>query len=274
MREQQNYFTIGEISKLFQMNIRTLRFYDDAGIFKPAGKDPKSGYRYYTTEQFEQLNTVKYLRTLGMSLKDIGRYLEQRDLDNALELMEHYKEETQQRIEELRLVEQKLDNRMGQIRDALDPAKLGSIREEVLRARTIAFLDADIARNEDLEVHIRSLENLANLQSSVFLGKIGLSVSAERARERRFDRYQAIFSIAENEQVPEQVSRALGAGKYVMLRFHGTHEDAGEYYERLMDYVEGKGYEVKQDLVEITLIDYGLTTDRGKFVTEIQALVE
>lgn len=273
MREQQNYFTIGEVSKLFHMNIRTLRFYDDAGILTPAAKDPKSGYRYYTTEQFEQLNTIKYLRTLGMSLKDIGRYLEQRDLDSALELMERYKEEAKKQISELRLVEQKLDIRMAQIRDALDPCKLEEIREEFLDARTIAFLDVDIAKDEDLEVHIRSLENLANLQSSVFLGKIGLSVSAKRARERKFDRYQAIFSIAEHERVPEQVSRALEAGRYVMLRFHGTHEDAGAYYERLMDYVEEKGYEVRQDLVEITLIDYGLTKERGKFVTEIQVLV-
>ncbi|WP_276527243.1 MerR family transcriptional regulator [Brevibacillus reuszeri] len=55
-------FLIGEISKLFQMDVRTLRYYDEIDLFKPTHVDERTGYRYYTIEQFEQLNTILYLK--------------------------------------------------------------------------------------------------------------------------------------------------------------------------------------------------------------------
>ena len=42
-------FTIGEMAKLFQTNIRTLRYYDEIGLLKPEWRDDNSGYRYYST---------------------------------------------------------------------------------------------------------------------------------------------------------------------------------------------------------------------------------
>ena len=47
-------FTIGEMAKLFGVNIRTLRYYDEIGILCPETTDPDSGYRYYSTRQFER----------------------------------------------------------------------------------------------------------------------------------------------------------------------------------------------------------------------------
>lgn len=76
----KNRFTIGEMSKLHNVPIKTLRYYDEIGLFKPIKVDKCSGYRYYSTEQFEQLNTIKYLKFLGFSLKEIKKHLETRDV--------------------------------------------------------------------------------------------------------------------------------------------------------------------------------------------------
>ena len=65
----KNLFPIGEMADLFGINIRTLRYYDEIGILHPETADPDTGYRYYSTRQFERLNTIKYLRALGVSLK-------------------------------------------------------------------------------------------------------------------------------------------------------------------------------------------------------------
>lgn len=71
----KNLFTIGEMAELFGINIRTLRYYDGIGILRPETTDPETGYRYYSTRQFERLNTIKYLRALGVSLKKISLFL-------------------------------------------------------------------------------------------------------------------------------------------------------------------------------------------------------
>ena len=54
-------FTIGEMAKLFGINAKTLRYYDEIGLIRPEHTDPMTGYRYYSTGQFERLNTIKYL---------------------------------------------------------------------------------------------------------------------------------------------------------------------------------------------------------------------
>ena len=77
----KNLFPIGEMADLFGINIRTLRYYDQIGILHPETADPDTGYRYYSTRQFERLNTIKYLRALGVSLKKIALFFENRDVD-------------------------------------------------------------------------------------------------------------------------------------------------------------------------------------------------
>ena len=48
-------FKIGEFSKLTQVSIRMLRYYDENDLLKPAQTDPFSGYRLYSVEQIPRL---------------------------------------------------------------------------------------------------------------------------------------------------------------------------------------------------------------------------
>ena len=64
----KDYFTIGEISKLFDINTKTLRYYDEIDLFKPSYVNKDNKYRYYTLDQFQYLETITYLKELGLSL--------------------------------------------------------------------------------------------------------------------------------------------------------------------------------------------------------------
>jgi DNA-binding transcriptional MerR regulator len=66
---------IGEFAKIGQVTIKTLRFYDEAGLLKPAQVDPWTGYRGYRMEQLKRLNRILALKDLGLSLEQIGRLL-------------------------------------------------------------------------------------------------------------------------------------------------------------------------------------------------------
>src|SRR5690349_12643865 len=56
---------IGPFSRLARVTIKTLRFYDAAGLFRPAWTDPRSGYRFYSTAQLPALRRIRVLRELG-----------------------------------------------------------------------------------------------------------------------------------------------------------------------------------------------------------------
>ena len=74
-------FQIGEVSRLFHISVSILRHYDRIGLLKPEYTDPDTGYRYYSTRQFECLNTIRYLRALDMPLEQISTFLQNRDPD-------------------------------------------------------------------------------------------------------------------------------------------------------------------------------------------------
>jgi len=69
-------FRIGEFSKLSQVTVKALRYYDEIGLLKPAKVDPFTGYRYYSADQLPRLNRILALKDLGLSLAQISRLLD------------------------------------------------------------------------------------------------------------------------------------------------------------------------------------------------------
>ncbi len=67
-------YKIGEFAKLVDVPIKTLRYYDDIGLFKPKEVDLFSHYRYYLDSQIEDLNLILELKEAGFQLVEIKRY--------------------------------------------------------------------------------------------------------------------------------------------------------------------------------------------------------
>ncbi len=64
-------FRIGEFAALAGLSPRTLRAWDEIGLFRPIWVDPSSGYRYYSPTQLPDLRRIMALRDLGVPLKQI-----------------------------------------------------------------------------------------------------------------------------------------------------------------------------------------------------------
>ena len=68
-------YRIGLFSKISKTTIKTLRYYDEVGLLKPAAIDNQNGYRYYTTEQLVSLHKIISLRQIGFSIEEISSIL-------------------------------------------------------------------------------------------------------------------------------------------------------------------------------------------------------
>lgn len=67
---------IGEVSKLCDIPIKTLRFYEEEGLITPTKVDRFTGYRFYNDEAIIQIYRVKFLRELGFSIKEVREFNE------------------------------------------------------------------------------------------------------------------------------------------------------------------------------------------------------
>ncbi len=92
-------FLIGEFSKLSQVTIRMLRYYDEMGLLKPAKVDPQTGYRMYSVDQISILNEILYLRDSGFTVTEITEALKQTDKAIIVEQLEKKQKEILQTIQ-------------------------------------------------------------------------------------------------------------------------------------------------------------------------------
>ena len=72
-----NLYRIGEVSKVCEIPIKTLRYYEEEGLIKPVKVDIYTGYRYYSDYDIMKIYKVKLLKNLGFSLKEIRDYNEE-----------------------------------------------------------------------------------------------------------------------------------------------------------------------------------------------------
>lgn len=93
-------FKIGEFSKLTQVSIRMLRYYDEMGLLKPSKIDPWTNYRMYSVEQIPILNKIKYLRDSGFNIAEIAVILNTGTDRFLLEQLEHKYAEIETNIQQ------------------------------------------------------------------------------------------------------------------------------------------------------------------------------
>ena len=268
--EKSGLFPIGEIAKLFHLSVGTLRHYEKLGLLHPEYIDPDSGYRYYSTRQFESLNTIRYLRVLDTPLEQIADFLKNRDVDHIQELLRQQKEAVIQKRRELEIIERKIDNRLRQIEDAVT-SEIDTIRFVSYPTRRITWIRNPLSIHSylDLEVPIRQLEGKQK-DAMVFLGKIGVGISQENLTAGEFQKYDMVFMLLDPEDDFEGEVEEIPAETCATLRFCGSHADAPAHYQKLTAFITDHNLQIAGFSKEITMIDYGITNDTEKFVTEIQ----
>ncbi len=262
-------FAIGEMARMFGMNIRTLRYYDQIGLLKPEFVDGRTNYRYYSVNQFERLNTIRYLRALDVPIERIFEFFEGKDVDLLRGIFEDQLARVREKRVELALVERKIENRIAQIDEATS-AVLDRVEVKLLPERRIVLLERSFAPSDDLEPLIRDLSSRNALDDAIFLGKVGVSIDRRDLVEGRFGRLSSVFIIVEAEDGLEKGDQALPAGTYATIRFRGTHAAAASSYAALMRRLSEEGLEPSGNSVEITIIDGGMTPDTSKYLTELQ----
>ncbi|WP_019242617.1 MULTISPECIES: MerR family transcriptional regulator [Bacillus] len=81
-------YTVQKLGKMAGVSSRTLRYYDEIGILKPA-RINSSGYRIYGQYEVDCLQQILFYRELGVNLDTIKQIITSPDFDGALALKQH-----------------------------------------------------------------------------------------------------------------------------------------------------------------------------------------
>src|SRR3954469_21493386 len=89
-REKPMAYTVKQVATISGVSVRTLHFYDEAGLLKPAYHGA-NGYRFYEEPQLLTLQQILFYRELGFELKQIQRILGRADFEKVAALQSHRK---------------------------------------------------------------------------------------------------------------------------------------------------------------------------------------
>src|SRR6476661_3912235 len=81
-------YTVKQLAGMSGVSVRTLHFYDETGLLKPAFHGT-NGYRYYEEPQLLTLQQILFYRELGFELKQIKRALAQAEFEKVAALQSH-----------------------------------------------------------------------------------------------------------------------------------------------------------------------------------------
>lgn len=270
----KEFFTIGEVSKLFDINKKTLRYYDEIDLFKPSFVNKENKYRYYTLDQFQYLETIKYLKELGLPLEKIKFHLNNINNDEVIKSLEEQNHIINEKISELYLIKQNINNKIQQIKNSTRKDLIDVIREVKFEERQAICLRHRIKTDFDVELSLRELTKISDKKIFFTYGMVGVSIFKEDLLNRKYDEYKSIFIMIEDGKYDKSFMKIFPKGTYICIRFNGIHKDAAPYYEKLIKYIDEKGYEILDDSIEMELTDPSLSLSDKEVVMELQILVK
>ena len=103
---------IGEAAEAVGLSLRTIRYYDEAGLVPPSGRS-SGGFRLYTDADIDRLRLVKHMKPLDLTIEEMRDLLitrdrladpatPKRDRDELLERLSMFAQLAEERCERLR----------------------------------------------------------------------------------------------------------------------------------------------------------------------------
>lgn len=232
---------IGFFSKLSQVPVKTLRYYDQIELLKPVEIDTYTGYRYYSVTQLPRLNRILALKDLGFSLDQIAQLLADdlpvEELRGMLRMKQvEIREKMQQEEDKLARVEARLnqieqENEMSDydvVIKTVDDMRIASVR--------------DMIPSYPEQGHL--WEELEGVLAEKQVNPNGPCLTLYHADEPQIDT-EVCEPVAEASLPGEDtrvVIRDLPGAEVAALIHHGSYATLSTAYEALMKWIEENGY--------------------------------
>ncbi|MBY0598496.1 MerR family transcriptional regulator [Bacillus bingmayongensis] len=244
-------YTVGQFSTICGVSIKTLHHYDAIHLVKPLHTDSVTGYRYYDYEQIKTLQYVKKLKSFGFSLQEIKEVIEGHD---DAELVNHLQEKALQLEKKMIKIQQTLEG-INQSIDDLNKSEpfvtVSNVTEcfEELRERQWVYGIREKICTREIDFVVKKLFERLFAYGLEVDGKM-MSVFHQFNKGNIPIDLEVCILIKEYDRALSNV-RCLEGGKHICVIVKGPYSELGTAYEKIMNFIEEKGYVVRNSPFEV-----------------------
>lgn len=273
----QSMIRIGIFSRISQVPVSTLRYYDTVGLIKAAHIDEQSAYRYYTIDQLSRMHRILALKEMGLSLEEIQTMLENdlplAELRGMLRLKQaELRQQAQETTERLN----RLENWLKQIEQEASMPEYEVVMKKIAPMRVLSIRDV-IPNYQDQGALWDELDEYLG-RHRIHVQPPGVTIYHQE--EPQID-VQVCLQPKDQTQAAEapregrvQYGELPGIESAAATIHSGSLRNIGDGYKALVSWIERQGYQIAGPLREVYLRGPKAhsQTDPGVMV-EIQAPV-
>ena len=261
INEKTALFTIGQFAKLHSINKKTLMWYDEIGLLKPACIK-ENGYRYYTYHQSSALETILMLRELNVSLKEIRHFMDNRSAAQLEHLLSEKITELNHTITHMQAIHKALENHRQDMETLLhlDLSEISVIQKETRYLVTVPTRQ-ELPFEKEIEKVIEETKKyqLRRLHDASY----GSIIPVGHLLQGCFSDYTALFIEIANPTHTKGL-HIQPSGTYLRAFCRGSWDKLPDCYRRILSYAKqnhlvlfGNAYEKGiNDIVIDSLDDY------------------
>ncbi|MDE7334116.1 MAG: MerR family transcriptional regulator [Lachnospiraceae bacterium] len=242
MDKKSKLLTIGQFAALHGINKKTLMWYDEIGLFKPASVNPENGYRYYNYLQSPILETILMLRELDVSINEIQRFMKNRSAENLKLLLDEKIARLDLQILHLQAVRKTLCNYHQNMETLLtmDLSEISIVEKE---KRLLVTVDIDKNTSFEKEVELITAQTTLYQVGHLHDVSYGSMISVASLRKGSFDDYSRLF-IEIPLLTPKSGLHVQPAGKYLRAFYKGDLDKLPQRYQTILHYADSHGLEL------------------------------
>lgn len=257
MNKKSNLLTIGQFAALHGINKKTLMWYDEIGLFRPAAVNPENGYRCYSYYQSPILETILLLRELDVSLQEIKAFMKNRSAESLKKLLDEKIADLDRSILHMQAVRNTICSHRQNMTTLLtmDLSEISIVQKE---ERCLVTVDIDKDTPFEKEVELITAETARYQLGRLHDAAYGSMIPVSSLLRGSFDDYTQLFI-----EIPSLTQKnglhIQPKGHYIRAFHKGAWDKLPDRYQSILDYArkEGlslSGYAYEQGINE-TVID-------------------
>ena len=270
----ENYFTIGEFAGLFGVSKQTLFYYERNKILIPALIE-ENGHRYYALEQYFIFDIIINLRKLGVPLKKITSYIQNRNIDDLQNLFSSKQNEYKLQIDIMSrniLNLQTKINRLEKVKKIkTDRITLEEHEKEYIVVSKFTDLNSSMKEKIKLVAKHNYPFAVSEILNEYLMGYI---LPYEKLKAGLLSDITSIFTTVSHPDEYNDV-KIKPEGLYASIFTpNGYHVNYKHTIKKLFDFIELNSLEIVGDLYIEQLRNYWSTESSQQYVTKIMIPVD
>lgn len=263
-------FSIGQFAALHEINKKTLMWYDEIGLFKPAVVR-ENGYRYYTYHQSAVLEMILMLRNRNVSVREIQDFMKNRSAEGLKALLEEKIACLDTELAQLKGIRGKLKRQVAAMEELLhlDVAEITVVERPVQYLATVP-ISKDISTEKEIELMMAEArrQQIAPLGDAVY----GSVIAVTSLHAGNFEDYLALFMIVPSPTEPDRLHRRP-EGLYLRAFCKGNWDGLPSRYRKILSWAEENGYELTGCAYETGMNEI-VAASMEEYITQIEIPVK